>query len=374
MKNIPTSQPYIGEEEKLAVMDALSRGEISGFFGSYIPKFEKEFATYSECAHGISVTSGTTALHLALATLRVGIGDEVLVGTFTSMTTFFAVVYTGATPVPIDSEPETWNLDPTLLESKVTPRTKAIIVVHVYGHPVDMDPVLAVAKRHGLYVIEDCAEAPGATYKGKRVGSLGDMGAFSFYANKIITTGEGGMLTTNSVELAERARMLKSLAFGSENRFMHQDIGYNYRMTNYQAAFGWAQLQKIETIISLKRELAAYYNEAFKDVPELQLPVEKPWARNIYWMYTVILRGKAAGRRQEVKNQLATAGIEVRDTFVPGNGQDLFIARGFTRRDDCPVANLLGENGFYIPSGPILSLEDRRHVAETLVKICRSLV
>jgi perosamine synthetase len=366
MKKIQVAQPYFGDEEKRAVADALDRGEISGFFGSYLPKFEDAFAGYSDCAHGVAVSNGTVALHLALAALRIGPGDEVLVSTFTNMATFFAVLYQGATPIPIDSEPETWNMDPALLEAKVTAKTKAIIVVHIYGHPADMDPILAVAKKHGLAVVEDCAEAHGATYKGKKVGSLGDIGCFSFYANKIITTGEGGMLTTNKKELADRSRMLKSLAFGTENKFMHQDVGYNYRMTNYQAAFGYAQTAKIERIIAMKRELGAFYNDAFSGVPEIQTPIEKPFARNVYWMYTLILRGAARGNRRAVMDSLTKAGIESRETFIPFNGQELFISKGLTKLEDCPVANGLGANGFYIPSGPVLSDDDRRYVADAV--------
>ena len=371
MKRIPVSQPYIGEEEKKFVMDALNREEISGFSGSYISKFEEAFARYSECVHGVAVTSGTTALHLALATLKIGLGDEVLVQTLTNMATFFAVHYQGAKPIPIYVETDTWNIDPNLIEQKITPRTKAIIVVHLYGHPVDMDPVLAIARKHNLYVIEDCAEAHGAEYKGKKVGSLGDMGCFSFYANKIITTGEGGMITTNNKEFADRARMLKSLAFGATNKFMHQDIGYNYRMTNLQAALGLAQTGKIDFIIQKKREIAAFYSDALKGIPELQLPVEKPYAKDVYWMFYVVLRGKMQGKRKEFLEELSKRGIEAREGFIPYNMQKIFIDKGFTKAEDCPVANDVGLNGFYIPSGPILADEEKSYVANAMKEICR---
>lgn len=258
-RRIPIAQPSLGSAESECVNDALSKGAISGFFGEYIPKFEEEFAHYSDCEYGVSTSSGTTALHLALAALDIREGDEVLVSTLTNMATIFAILYVGARAVPIDIESDTLNLDPNLLERNFTPRTRAIMVVHLFGHPVDMDPVLEVARRHGVFVIEDCAEAHGATYRGRKVGSLGDAGCFSFYANKIITTGEGGMVTLRDKRLADRARNLRGLAFGDTNKFMHKDIGYNYRMTNLQAAVGHAQFQRIEQIISRKRAIADYY-------------------------------------------------------------------------------------------------------------------
>ncbi len=367
MKKIYVSQPIIGDEEKRNVSDALNKGQISGFSGEYIAKFEDGFAEFCGARFGVSVTSGTTALHLALATLNVGPGDEVLVQSFTNMATFFAVLYQGARPIPIDSEKDTWNIDPALIEKQITSKTRAIIVVHIFGHPVDMDPILDIAKRHNLYIIEDCAEAHGAEYKGKKVGSIGDIGCFSFYANKIITTGEGGMLTTNNKEFSERMRMLKSLAFGSINKFMHQDVGYNYRMTNYQAALGVAQLDRINFILEKKRELAKFYLSAFKDDDRLILPVEKDYAKNVYWMFHMVLSGSAAGKRKRFFDELTNSGIEVREAFIPFNGQEIFIAKGLTNKNDCPIANFVGENGFYIPSGPILSDEDRKFVVDGIM-------
>ncbi|MEK7465636.1 MAG: DegT/DnrJ/EryC1/StrS aminotransferase family protein [Patescibacteria group bacterium] len=370
---IPVSQPVIGEEEKKFVNDALNKGELSGFSGNYITDFETGFARYCGVEHAVTVSNGTTALHLALAALKIGAGDDVLVQSFTNMATFFAVHYQGARPIPIDSEPDTWNIDPNLIEAKITPKTKAIMVVHIYGHPVDMDPILAIAKKHNLYVIEDCAEAHGTEYKGRKVGSLGDIGCFSFYANKIITTGEGGMITTNNKELAERARMLKALAFGKENKFMHQEIGFNYRLTNLQAALGLAQLKKIDFIIQKKRELASFYLKELADVEQLQLPVEKPYAKNVYWMFNVILRGSAHGKRSAVLKELLRQGIEVREDFIPYNMQDIFIKKGLAKPEDCPVANNLGLNGFYIPSGPILTDEEKSYVVRTLKAVLQSL-
>lgn len=355
MTRIPVSFPWIDEEEKAFVAAALDKSEISGTFGGFLPRFEKGFADYCGVKHGIAVANGTVALHVALAALGIGAGDEVLVQTFTNMASAFAVLYTGAKPVAVDIEPDTWNLNPALLEAKITPRTKAIMVVHIYGHPVDMDPVLAIAKKHNLYVIEDAAESHGAEYKGKKTGSLSDIACFSFYANKILTTGEGGMILTNSDELAAKVRMLSTLAYGpAEERFMHRAIGFNYRMPNTIAALGVAQLNKIENTVELKRIIAAAYNAELAGIPELQLPVEKEYAKNVYWMYHVVLRGKAAGCRKEIMQKLSEQGIETREAFTPINRQRIFVEQGLTREDECPVANDIGANGFYLPSGPVM--------------------
>lgn len=368
-RKIPVSQPVFGESETRYVMDAVSKGAVSGFYGEYLPRFESEFAHYCDCEHGVTATSGTTAIHLALMALSIKAGDEVLVSTLTNMATFFAVLYQGAIPVPIDIDSETWNLDPALLEQKITPRTKAILVVHLFGHPVDMDPVLDLSRKYGLSVIEDCAEAHGATYKGRKVGGLGDVGCFSFYANKIITTGEGGMITTNNAELAGRARNLKGLAFGDVNKFMHKDIGVNYRMTNLQAALGCAQFEKIEDIIASKRRIAQRYSERFKACDNLHLPVEKQYARNVYWMYHLALRGNLSDKRSLIMQRLSDAGIETREGFIPYNMQEIFIARGWTTPGECPLANEAATTGFYLPSGATLSDDEIDYVADTFISV-----
>ena len=372
VRNVPVSQPVIGDLEIDYVMTALRENAISGFYGGYLTRFESEFAAYCGTACGVATSSGTTALHLALAALSIGRGDEVLVSTLTNMASVFAVLYQNATPVPIDIEPETWNLDPALLERHVTPRTRAILVVHLFGHPVDMDPVLDVARRHRLKVIEDCAEAHGALYRGRKVGSLGDVGCFSFYANKIITTGEGGMLTTDDRDLAERAASLKGLAFGPTNRFMHTAVGFNYRMTNLQAAVGCAQMRSIDTVIEKKRRVARWYTERLKDVRSLQLPVERPYARNVYWMYHVGLVGDVAERRDAIRARLAEAGVETREGFIPANLQELFQRQGWARADSCPRANVAARSTFYLPSGPSLTEEEVDYVSAALKDVLRA--
>jgi perosamine synthetase len=278
----------------------------------------------------------------------------VLVSASTNVATALAVVHNGAVPVPIDSEAITWNLDLDLIEARITERTRAIIPVHLYGHPVDMDRLMEIADRRGLIVIEDCAESHGATVRGRMTGSFGAMACFSFYANKVITTGEGGMVTTNDPALAERLRLLRNLAFTTP-RFRHDEAGYNFRMTGFQAALGLSQLRRIEEVIAAKRALAARYDAALHDVPGLSLPVELDWARNVYWMYAVVV-GPAFGRtRDELASRLRAEGIDTRTFFCPMDLQP-FLRRlpGFPD-DACPVADRLWEEGLYLPSTPTLS-------------------
>ncbi len=353
---IPVSEPIVGEEEINAVVAALRRGEISGSFGETIPQFEQEFAEYCSCDYGVAVTSGTTALHLAVAAAGVGPGDEVLLSACTNIATALAVVHNGAIPVPVDSEPVTWNLNLDLVESLITPKTRAIIPVHLYGHPVDMDRLMEIAKRHNLIVIEDCAESHGATVRGKMTGSFGDMSCFSFYANKIVTTGEGGMILTNDVALAEKMRLLRNLAF-TQPRFWHQVAGYNFRMTGYQAAMGLAQLNKIDQIIADKRRVAHTYNKHLKDISGLQLPAELDWAFNVYWMYAIVVKPEFGLTRDQLADVLRMDGIETRTFFCPMNQQPCLQSVPGFRAIPCPVADRLWESGLYLPSTPTLSDE-----------------
>jgi len=366
MDKIFVAQPIIEEQEISNVLTALRNKAISGFFGTYIEQFEVGFAKYCGCAHAIAVSSGTAALHVALAAIGIKQGDEVIVATMTNMATFFAVHYLGAVPIPVDIEADTLNINPLLIEEKITPRTKAIIVVHLFGHPVDMKPVNEIASKHHLYVIEDCAEAHGAEYNGKKVGGLGTIGCFSFYANKVITTGEGGMCTTNDGALADKIRSLKSLAFGTTNKFMHSDIGFNYRLTNIQAALGCAQLEKITKIIDMKRSIAHRYNELLHNYEELQLPTEKAYARSVYWMYHVVLKGEASSQRSEIMRSLALDGIETRETFIPYNLQENLPLDQRIAVDSCPIANNVADKGFYLPSGPVLKDDEINYVVTRL--------
>jgi perosamine synthetase len=363
---IPVFEPMIGDTEIAYVTDALRRGEISGNFGTYLDRFEKDFAAYCGCKHGIAVTSGTTALHLAVDAAGIGPGDEVLVSASTNIATALGVYHNGAMPVPVDSENVTWNLDLNLIESLITPRTKAIIPVHLFGHPVDMDHLLQIAKRHNILVIEDCAESHGATVRGRMTGSFGGMSCFSFYANKVITTGEGGMVTTNNDAFAERLRLLRNLGF-TKPRFRHDVAGYNFRMTSYQAAMGLAQLEKIDSIIAEKRRVAATYNTLLADVPGLRLPVELNWAKSVYWMYALTVEPAFGRTRDELASRLAQTGVETRTFFCPMNQQPVLRELPGFPADNCPVADQLWQTGLYLPSAPTLSGEQLVFVRDAIV-------
>jgi len=365
---IPVFEPTIGEEEIAFVVDALRRGEISGNFGSYLERFESEFAAFCGCKHGIAVSSGTTALQLAVDAAGIGAGDEVLISASTNIATALAVVRNNAIPVPVDSESETWNLDLDLIESLITPRTKGIIPVHLFGHPVEMSRLMKIADRHNLVVIEDCAESHGATERGRITGSFGLMGCFSFYANKVITTGEGGMVVTSDDKVAARLRLLRNLGF-SQPRFRHEIAGYNFRLTGFQAAMGLAQLHKIDRIIESKRRIAALYNERLKTVAGLGLPVELEWARNIYWMYGIVITPGFGIGRDALIARLSEAGIETRTFFCPMNQQPFLQRIAGFRSDPCPVADDLWQTGLYLPSGSNLSEADIDRICETIADI-----
>ncbi|MEK7722475.1 MAG: DegT/DnrJ/EryC1/StrS family aminotransferase, partial [Elusimicrobiota bacterium] len=292
-------------------------------------------------------------------------------------------------PVLIGSDTKTWHMDPNALEAFLTEecrtkpegcfhretgrRVRAVTAVHLLGSACEIDRIADTARRHGVLLVEDCAEAHGATYKGRKVGGLGHIGCFSFYANKIITTGEGGMLTTNDPALAESARSLRSLAFGKANKFMHSDIGYNYRMTNLQAAIGCAQLTKIEEIIARKIKLAEFYAAKLASEDSLQLPVTKPYAKNVYWMYHINLRGKAASRREEILKKLLEKGVETREGFIPYNLQEIFIKDKLTYPGECPRAARAATTSFYLPSGPLLTVPDMEYVTDSLKAVLKDL-
>lgn len=346
---IPVFEPVIGDEEIAAVTEALRRGEISGSFGGTLPRFEQQFAEYCGSKHGIAVSSGTTALHLAVAAAGVKPGDEVLVSASTNVATALAAYHNGAVPIAVDSEDVTWNLDLDRIESLITPRTRAIIPVHLYGHPVDMERVCEIAYRHNITVIEDCAEAHGATWNGRKVGSFGSMNCFSFYSNKIITTGEGGMVVTNDDRLAAELRLLRNLAFTTP-RFRHEKAGYNFRMTGMQAALGTAQLVKIEQFIERKRWIARTYTQHLEKIPGLRLPSELPQARNVYWMYALVVAPELGISRDQLARALHADGIETRTFFCPMNQQPFLRAQPGYREVGCPVADRLWQDGLYLPS------------------------
>ncbi len=362
---IPVADTLLDGNELRYLTECVRSNWVSSI-GPFVCKFESQFAKACDCEFGVACANGTVALHLTLATLGLGPGDEVIIPAFTMIATANAVSYTGASPVLVDSEPETWNMDVSLLEEKITPRTRAIIVVHTYGHPAPMDEVNEIAKRHGLYVIEDAAEAHGAEYRSRRAGSLGDAGSFSFYANKIITTGEGGMITTNNAELAEVARRLRDHAFSSERHFWHQYRGFNYRMTNMQAAIGLAQTERLTELSERRRIKARIYTEMLSQARGLTQPRELPGVRNVFWMYGILVGEEFGCSRDELRRILAQQGIETRTFFIPIHFQPIYFAQFKGQR--YPVAETLCQKGMYLPSGAGLTETDVRFVAESVAR------
>lgn len=372
---VPVSVPYIGKLENNYVNKALKAKAISGFFGDYLPKFESSFSKFCDCKYGIAVSNGTTALHLALDTVGIKKGDEVIVPAITNMATYFSVIYLGAKPVPVDINSDTFNINPSLIEKSITNKTKAIIVVHLFGMPVDMQPVMKIVKKYNLKLIEDCAEAHGAKYKNKKVGSFGDIGCFSFYANKIITTGEGGMLTTNNKKYALKAKNLKELAFGKTNKFIHSDIGYNYRLTNLQAAIGCAQTEQIEKIIKNKKAISRRYKKLIVNEEYFILPKESKDFVNVYWMYLIILRDEFSKYRNYIMKELKRCGIETREGFVSATLQDTFIEKKIINKSNrCIEAEKASFNAFYLPSSVNLSLKEQKYVCDALNMVMSKII
>jgi perosamine synthetase len=344
---VPVSQPFQWGNERAYVDRAIRENWISSA-GEFLERFETAFARYCGCKFGVACMNGTVACHLAFAAAGIEAGDEVICPDFTMMSPVFALLYLGAKPVFVDADPASWTIDVRAIERRITPRTRAILAVHIYGHPCDMDAIREIAGRHGLKVLEDAAEAHGGEVRGKRTGALGDVAAFSFYANKIITTGEGGMVVTNDPGIAERARSLKNLSFGKtpESRFIHEGVGFQYRMTNVQAAIGVAQMEHVDEAVAAKIEIARSYGEALAGIPGATLPPQSSWAKNVYWVYGILI-GKAFGKsRREVQARLHDEGIETRTFFYPTHRQKMFAppAEGF------PVSCRLWDEGLYIPS------------------------
>jgi perosamine synthetase len=357
---IPLTEPEIGEEELQNVTEAVKSGWVSSK-GPFIEEFEKKFSDYNGVKYGVATSNGTTALHLALATLGIRKGDRVLVPSLTFVAAASTVTYTGAEPIFIDSHPKYWCIDPSKIEEKIDDHTKAIIVVHLYGHPCDMDKILQIAEDHKLYVIEDCAEAPGAQYKGKKVGSFGIISCFSFYGNKIITTGEGGMCLTNREELAEKMRILRDHGMNPNKKYWHDIVGFNYRMTNLQAALGVAQLKKIDQLIGKKRQTATTYNKLLQDLPTVTRDPEMPWAKSVYWLYSVLVRKNL---RDKAIEHFERQGIETRPFFHP-----IHILPPYNHGLKLPVAEELSDKGLNLPSGPHLSEDQIEEVTESLKEI-----
>jgi perosamine synthetase len=351
---IPVSEPLIGDNTLPLVRECIETGWVSSE-GRFIPEFERKWADYCGVGHGVAVSNGTTALQVAMKALKLEPGSEVIMPSYTIISCAIAVLEADCVPVLVDCDPETWCMDPDLVERALTSRTRAIMPVHMFGHPVDMRRIMEIAVKHDLRVIEDAAEAHGAEIEGRRVGSFGDMSCFSFYANKIITTGEGGMVVTANDVYADRLRSLRNLCFKPERRFYHTEIGHNYRLTNMQAAVGVAQVDRVDDHIRRKRQMAKAYHEQLSDLQQLELPVERDWAKNVYWMYCLILADDVPFDAVEFARRLHAKGIGTRPLFLGMHEQPVLLERGLFADQRFPVTERLARRGLYLPSG--LTLE-----------------
>jgi perosamine synthetase len=358
----------LGGNEHKYIADCLQTGWVSSE-GPYNKQFEEGFSGYVNRGYGIAVSSGSAALDVAIQAIGIEQGDEVIMPAFTIISPAFSVVRAGAMPVLVDADPLTWNMDVTQLAEKITSRTKAIIVVHIYGLPVDMDPILDIAKKHNLKIVEDAAEMHGQTYNGKMCGTFGDVSVFSFYSNKLITTGEGGMLVTDDEEIANRCRKLRNLAFEpAGRRFVHFEMGWNYRMTNLQAALGVAQLEKVDEHLAKKKRIGCYYRMGLKNLKNFQQPLEATaGAENVYWVYGLVAESVELG--EATVSHLHAQGIGTRPFFWSMHEQPVFRKMGLFQHDEHPIAERLSRNGFYIPGGLGLSQGDQDYVINSLLSV-----
>lgn len=365
--HIPIAEPFFNEDELDNVIECVLSGWISSA-GKYIPEFEERFAEYCNTKYGIATSSGTTALHLALLGLGIGPGDEVIVPNFTFIATANAVTYTGAKAIFADIEKDTWNINPQKIESLITKKTKAIMPVHIFGHPCDMDAIMKLAKKHNLFVVEDAAQAHGAEYKGRKVGGIGNIGCFSFYGNKIITTGEGGMVVTNDKAIADKVKILRDHGMDPNHKYSHPYLGYNYRITNMQAGIGVAQMKKIEKIIQRKREIASLYNSGLKNIHGITLPPQKKWAKNVYWLYSILINEKEIKiSRDELINKLSLKKIDARPFFVALNKQIIYL-----RDESLPISEEISKFGLSLPSSVNITNETIKHVIDSVKEIVKS--
>ena len=365
---IPVNEPLLNDRARRYVDECLTTGWISSE-GRFITAFEESWARYCGVDHGVAVSSGTAALELAVACLELEPGDEVIMPTFTIVSCALAILRAGLKPVLVDSDPRTWCLDVNAVADKITPRTRAIMPVHMYGHPADMDPLLDLARKHNLFIIEDAAESHGASYKGQIVGGIGDLSCFSFYANKIITTGEGGMILTKHRELSERLRSLRNLCFRPERRFYHTHAGHNYRLTNIQAAVGLSQVEVIEQHVKQKRWMGQAYNEQLGGISGITLPVEEPWATNVYWMYGLVLDDEVRYDAVELARRLRAKGVDTRPFFLGMHEQPVFRQQGLFEGESYPVSERLATRGLYLPSGLTLTESQLSRVCEAVKEV-----
>lgn len=363
---IPVNEPLLEGNEKKYLLECIESGWISSE-GSFVKKFEQEFAARVGRRYGIAVCNGTAALDATISALELQVGDEIILPTFTIISSINQIIRLGLHPVLVDSDPNTWNIAIEQIEAKITPRTKAIMVVHTYGLPVDMDPILKLAEAYNLLIIEDAAEMHGQMYRDQPCGSFGLVSVFSFYANKIITTGEGGMIVTNNEELAHRCYSLRNLCFEPNQRFVHQRLGWNLRMTNLQAALGVAQLERLDHLVNRKRSIGQQYDQLLADLEQVQRPMAKTsYAENIYWVYGLILRDSCPINAREMIEHLRNQGVGSRPFFCPMHHQPVLKEQKLFSDEHYPVAEHLYQRGFYLPSGLALKSDQICQVVEKL--------
>lgn len=369
MDFIPVNEPLLDGNEKKYLCECIDTGWISSE-GPFVKRFEENMSSAAGRKYGIAVTNGTAALEIAVRALGIGEGDEVIMPTFTIISCAMAVTKLGGVPIFVDSDPVTWNMQTEVLKERITKKTKAIMAVHLYGLPVDMNPILELAREYHLKVIEDAAEMIGQTYYGKPCGSFGDISTFSFYPNKHVTTGEGGMIVTDDEELAEKCRFLRNLCFQKDVRYVHEEISDNYRFTNLQAAVGLAQLERLDEFVSLKRKMGSYYTQRLKGAPEVLLPEERTeYADNIYWVYGIVLPEEIALTNKEMVKLLAEEGIGSRTFFWCMHEQPIYRMQGKHVDEVYKNAEFLARKGFYIPSGLNLQEKQMDRVTDTVLKI-----
>ena len=374
---IPVNEPVLSERDLDYVSECVRTGWVSSA-GRFIDEFEEKWAAYCGRRYGIAVSNGTAALQIGVGTLDLEPGDEVIMPTFTIVSCALAVIYNGGIPVLVDSDPATWCMDVAQIERKITSRTRAIMPVHIYGHPVDMDPLMGLAEKYGLKVIEDAAEAHGARYlSGRstvspswlRCGSFGTCSCFSFYANKLVTTGEGGMIVTDQPAVAEKARSLRNLCFQANRRFYHTELGFNFRLTNMQAALGVSQLERFHQIVDRKRSVGAEYSRRLADIRGLQLPTEESWAENVYWMYGVVVSEDVGMDAVTLAQKLKERGVETRPFFLGMHEQPAFHRRNLFVQERHPVAERIARQGLYLPSGLALSDSQLAQVCDAVHEV-----
>ena len=365
---IPVCEPFLGEIEREYLIDAFDSGWISSG-GLYNQKLENEFSKYCGAQYGSTVANGTAALHLVIRALDLRAGDEVIAPNFNGIYGAYALLYENVVPVAVDAEKGTWNIDPNLIEEKINEKTKAIMIVHLYGHPCNVDPIQKIADKYNLPIIEDAAEAHGAEYKSRKAGSLGDIATFSFYSNKVITSGEGGMITTNKEEYYKKIEYFKNQCFAlnSPRHFIHKDIGYNYRLTNLQAAIAYAQFTHLEKLIESRISVNRKYREMLAEFEGIEFQEEKEYAKNIFWMTAITVNKNITGfSRDQLEEHLEKNNIQTRRLFVGMDRQPVFLKQGITIEGSFPVSDVLTDNGLYLPSSSLLTDSHIQRITETI--------